>query len=325
MPPSAVNRRAAGTTTRCWPSTPRTPRAISPSSSWCAACPLLPRPWTPRQSPALHPRQRVWRRSPLEHFACVWLLRCRLMRVAMGLVQWLVGVHIAQLLHRSRLACSCALLAPPRQDLPRTFPEQPWVASNAGMAALRRVLTAFSWHCQRVGYCQSLNYVAALLLLVLPTEERAFWVLATLLECVLYRDMHTEDLLGCHVEMRVLWALLHKKMPVLAAHLKSVDFEMSMVSTEWLLTVFVKSVPAETAARILDCTLCEGSKVLYRVALALFKVRAWLPRFPNCGLARSQMVQLPSVDSMHTFASCNSSERGGMGLWRRLRQTRNSC
>lgn len=166
-------------------------------------------------------------------------------------------------------------LAPrPSQDLPRTFPEQPWVASTAGMAALRRVLTAFSWHCELVGYCQSLNYVTALLLLVLPTEERAFWVLDTLLECMLYRDMHTEDLLGCHVEMRVLSALVDKKMPVLAAHLKAVDFEMSMVSTEWLLTVFVKSVPAETAARILDCTLCEGSKVLHRVVLALFKVCA---------------------------------------------------
>lgn len=60
---------------------------------------------------------------------------------------------------------------------------------------------------------QGLNYVAALLLLVMKTEEDAFWMLAVLLENVLVNDCYTTNLSGCHVEQRVFKDLLAKKCP----------------------------------------------------------------------------------------------------------------
>lgn len=60
---------------------------------------------------------------------------------------------------------------------------------------------------------QGLNYVAALLLLVMKTEEDAFWMLAVLLENVLVNDCYTNNLSGCHVEQRVFKDLLSKKCP----------------------------------------------------------------------------------------------------------------
>ena len=60
---------------------------------------------------------------------------------------------------------------------------------------------------------QGLNYVAALLLLVMKTEEEAFWMLAVLLEDVLVNDCYTDNLSGCHVEQRVFQDLLTKKCP----------------------------------------------------------------------------------------------------------------
>lgn len=60
---------------------------------------------------------------------------------------------------------------------------------------------------------QGLNYVAALLLLVMRTEEDAFWMLAVLLENVLVSDCYTDNLSGCHVEQRVFKDLLAKKCP----------------------------------------------------------------------------------------------------------------
>ena len=69
------------------------------------------------------------------------------------------------------------------QDLPRTFPLNAWVGSPEGQDALRRVLLAFSVHKPDVGYCQSMNYVAAMLLLCLDlSEERAFWVMVALID-----------------------------------------------------------------------------------------------------------------------------------------------
>ncbi|PHT43142.1 hypothetical protein CQW23_17167 [Capsicum baccatum] len=157
-------------------------------------------------------------------------------------------------------------------DLPRTFPGHPWLDTSEGHAALRRVLVAYSFRDSDVGYCQGLNYVAALLLLVMKTEEDAFWMLAVLLENVLVNDCYTNNLSGCHVEQRVFKDLLTKKCPRLAAHLDSLEFDVSLVCTEWFLCLFSKSLPSETTLRVWDVLFYEGGKVLFHVALAIFKM-----------------------------------------------------
>ncbi|CAA2979057.1 Hypothetical predicted protein [Olea europaea subsp. europaea] len=163
------------------------------------------------------------------------------------------------------------------QDLPRTFPGHPWLDTPEGHSALRRVLVGYSFRDSDVGYCQGLNYVAALLLLVMKTEEDAFWMLAVLLEDVLVNDCYTYNLSGCHVEQRVFKDLLTKKCPSwriyrIAAHLEAMEFDVSLVSTEWFLCLFSKSLPSETTLRVWDVLFYEGGKVLFNVALAIFKM-----------------------------------------------------
>ncbi|XP_043692414.1 TBC1 domain family member 2A-like [Telopea speciosissima] len=159
------------------------------------------------------------------------------------------------------------------QDLPRTFPGHPWLDTPEGHAALRRVLVGYSFRDSCVGYCQGLNYVAALLLLVMKTEEDAFWTLAVLLENVLVNDCYTDNLSGCHVEQRVFKDLLAKKCPRIAAHLDALGFDVSLVTTEWFLCLFSKSLPSETTMRVWDVLFNEGAKVLFHVALAIFKMK----------------------------------------------------
>ncbi|KAG8642123.1 TBC1 domain family member 2A [Manihot esculenta] len=158
-------------------------------------------------------------------------------------------------------------------DLPRTFPGHPWLDTPEGHAALRRVLVAYSFRDSDVGYCQGLNYVAALLLLVMKTEEDVFWMLAVLLENVLVNDCYTNNLSGCHVEQRVFKDLLVKECPRIAAHLEELEFNVSLVATEWFLCLFSKSLPSETTLRVWDVLFFEGAKVLFHVALAIFKMK----------------------------------------------------
>ncbi|CAN8260083.1 unnamed protein product [Cochlearia groenlandica] len=183
-------------------------------------------------------------------------------------------------------------------DLPRTFPGHPWLDTPEGHAALRRVLVGYSFRDSDVGYCQvthlsfadlddmgfrlnqcwfcrvqGLNYVAALLLLVMKTEEDAFWMLAVLLENVLVRDCYTTNLSGCHVEQRVFKDLLSQKCPRIAAHLDNMGFDVSLVATEWFLCLFSKSLPSETTLRVWDVLFYEGAKVLFHAALAIFKMK----------------------------------------------------
>ncbi|KAH7434660.1 hypothetical protein KP509_06G029100 [Ceratopteris richardii] len=158
-------------------------------------------------------------------------------------------------------------------DLARTFPSHPWLDSSEGQASLRNVLVAYSLRDAHVGYCQGMNFVAGLLLLVMKREEDAFWMLAVLLENVLFKDCYTTDLLGSHVEQRVFKDLLNQKCPRLAAHLELIGFDISLVITEWFLCLFAKSLPSETTLRVWDVLFNEGAKVLFRVALALFKMK----------------------------------------------------
>lgn len=68
-------------------------------------------------------------------------------------------------------------------DVSRTFPEHPYFKERHGQQALAMTLRAYATHDPVVGYCQSMNYVAAFLLLVLNKDaEQAFWVLVVLLQ-----------------------------------------------------------------------------------------------------------------------------------------------
>ena len=69
-------------------------------------------------------------------------------------------------------------------DVDRTFPGHPQFEGREERAALQRLLCAYAARNPRVGYCQSMNFVAALAMLFME-EEEAFWLLTAVVERVL--------------------------------------------------------------------------------------------------------------------------------------------
>jgi hypothetical protein len=53
------------------------------------------------------------------------------------------------------------------QDIAHTFPGHPWIQSPDGQAALKRVLSAYSVHNDKVGYCRAMNNIVGLLLVAM--------------------------------------------------------------------------------------------------------------------------------------------------------------
>ena len=99
-------------------------------------------------------------------------------------------------------------------DTHRTFPTNIFFAGNGpGVSKLRRVLMAYSWRDPMIGYCQGMNLLAAMLLLVYPDEEDAFWMLTSVLEKILPSDYYSPQLLVSQADQRVLQDLIRMTMP----------------------------------------------------------------------------------------------------------------
>ncbi|XP_069078157.1 TBC1 domain family member 2B isoform X2 [Pleurodeles waltl] len=157
-------------------------------------------------------------------------------------------------------------------DLMRTLPNNKHYSSptSEGIQKLRNVLLAFSWRNPDIGYCQGLNRLAAIALLYLEQED-AFWCLVTIVEVFMPRDYYTKTLLGSQVDQRVFKDLMSEKLPRLHAHLELYKVDFSLITFNWFLVVFADSVISDIFIKIWDSFLYEGSKVIFRFALALFK------------------------------------------------------
>lgn len=158
-------------------------------------------------------------------------------------------------------------------DLLRTLPNnRHYETPDApGVNPLRRVLLAFSRRNILVGYCQGLNRLAAIALLFM-SEEDAFWCLVAIVELIMPHDYYSRTLEASQADQRVLKDLMVEKLPKLHAHLESNKVDLSLFTFNWFLTVFVDTIPTETYLYIWDVFLYEGNKVLFRFALAIFKM-----------------------------------------------------
>jgi hypothetical protein len=117
------------------------------------------------------------------------------------------------------------------------------------------VLTAFSLYSPNIGYCQSLNYVAGILLLFME-EEKAFWMLVTIIHDYLPENVYDVTMEGANVDQIVLMNLIMEKMPHLWNKLsggfgfdvEKLDGNMptiTLVTSHWFLTLYINILPIE--------------------------------------------------------------------------------
>lgn len=67
--------------------------------------------------------------------------------------------------------------------------------------------------------------------------------------------------------------LVDVRFPTLSAHLEGHGVNVSSVSTNWFLCIFVNSLPLESCLRVWDIFFLECcSSVLFRIALALVDI-----------------------------------------------------
>ena len=201
-----------------------------------------------------------------------------------------------------------------------TEPETPM------LQCLRRVLQAFSIHNPKIGYCQSLNFLAGLLLLFMD-EEKAFWMLDIITQVYL-PGTHEVNLEGANVDLAVLMASIKESMPAIWAKIggeldgsSGADRAstrlppITLCTTAWFMSCFIGTLPIETVLRVWDSFFYESSKTLFRVALAIFKVGEQEIRAVSDSMEIFQVVQtIPRrlIDASALMEAC-FKRRNGFG------------
>lgn len=153
--------------------------------------------------------------------------------------------------------------------------------------ALRRVLQAFAIHNPNIGYCQSLNFLAGLLLLFLDENEEHAFIMLNIITNEYLPGTHGK-ILEANVDIGVLMTGIRESMPQVwtkindiqdqtsgSAHVTTASARLptvSLATTSWFMSLFVSNLPIETVLRVWDVLFFEGSKTLFRIALAIFKV-----------------------------------------------------
>ncbi|XP_058859064.1 TBC1 domain family member 2A-like [Acipenser ruthenus] len=85
------------------------------------------------------------------------------------------------------------------------------------------------------------------------------------------QDYYSKTLTASQADQRVFRDFLAEKMPRLTAHFKEHSIDHSLITFNWFLVVFVESLVSDILLRVWDAFLYEGTKVIFRYALALFK------------------------------------------------------
>jgi len=178
---------------------------------------------------------------------------------------WLQIEESSEPLHEGDFSTDETCMRQIEKDVPRTRPND---LGDAQRAALGRVLRAFAVLRPEVGYCQGLNFVAAVQLLVGFTERQVLAGMRSLTDlfCTGYYE---ESMSGLLRDIAVLDALLLHLLPKIHARFAEVDLPLIWIATEPLLTLFSRELkPIDSVCRLWDFFLIEGACAPFAVFLA---------------------------------------------------------
>ncbi|KAF4670039.1 hypothetical protein FOL47_002270 [Perkinsus chesapeaki] len=172
-------------------------------------------------------------------------------------------------------------------DVPRTFPRDQAARtgsqlSEAHLKSLYRILVAYANLNPDVGYCQGMNFVAGLLLLVAcpdtntpPSsveEEEVFWVFVCLMEYDGLAGFYRENfpLLGRYTH--AFDELLARELPDLRDHFMDEGVQPTLYIHQWYLSIFINCLPLHTVLVLWDVIVSDGLPVILSISIALLKV-----------------------------------------------------
>ncbi|CAM5074796.1 growth hormone-regulated TBC protein 1 isoform X1 [Chelonia mydas] len=207
-----------------------------------------------------------------------------------------------------------------KTDMNRTFPDNVQFRKTADpclQQTLYNVLVAYGHHNKTVGYCQGMNFIAGYLILITKNEEESFWLLDALIGRIL-PDYYSPEMMGLKTDQEVLGELVRKKVPAVAELIDRHGVMWTLIVSRWFICLFIDILPVETVLRIWDCLFYEGSKIIFRVALALIKQhQAFIleaTNLPDICDKFKQITRGTFVTECHSFMQKIFTEPGSLSM-----------
>ena len=160
------------------------------------------------------------------------------------------------------------------RDLHRTFPKSIIFSTKLGegQRILFRILMCMGAGNRKTGYVQGMGFLAALFLSYMD-EENSFWMLNCIFKKYGLEEVYMKYFPGLRKRFYIMVKLLRKFMPNIYDKLVEFKINPTMYASQWFFTCFSNCLSFNIVVRIFDCFLLEGEKIIYRVALALFKLK----------------------------------------------------
>ncbi|KAK6102423.1 Rab-GTPase-TBC domain family protein [Brugia pahangi] len=161
-----------------------------------------------------------------------------------------------------------------KKDLNRQFPEHVMFSragpyGKGGKSDLFELLKAYTVLHPEEGYCQGQAPVAAVLLMHMPLRD-AFYCFVQI--CHKYLPgYYSAGLEAIQIDGDILFEVLKDKSHFSYRHLKKHRVEPVLYMVEWFMCIFCRTLPWPTVLRVWDMFFCEGVKVLFKVAVVLFR------------------------------------------------------
>eukprot|EP00929_Paragymnodinium_shiwhaense_P101840 TRINITY_DN65035_c0_g2_i1.p1 TRINITY_DN65035_c0_g2~~TRINITY_DN65035_c0_g2_i1.p1 ORF type:complete len:456 (-),score=83.74 TRINITY_DN65035_c0_g2_i1:123-1490(-) len=158
-----------------------------------------------------------------------------------------------------------------RIDMPRTFPDMKGFDAEQ-QQRLFRILNAYASFVPETGYCQGMNYVAGLLLLVSNDEVESFTMMVRLFERL---GLHGFYANGLPLLRRYLCAcdrMLEETVPQLREHFSREGVKPAVYLHQWFLTLFINCFPLTMVHIIWDVIMLEGLQVILRITMSILEV-----------------------------------------------------
>ncbi|XP_687788.6 uncharacterized protein si:ch211-266k8.4 [Danio rerio] len=159
-------------------------------------------------------------------------------------------------------------------DLQRSFPTHRTLMGDRpeaieGQAKLFRVLSAFARYNPLIGYVQGMSYIAAVLLMIL-SEEEAFWALVALLEKPKYlSELFDSSMKKIQHQALVFHQLLKHRKPLLFQHLETLGVSCVHFIMQWFLTLFTSLPCWDSVLAIWDLIMLHGLQAVFRTGLTI--------------------------------------------------------